>query len=126
MDLEGYQFYVVGSALYKKEPRDVDIFAVMDDWHFKSIFKITGSGLINNQESSVWREQNLGAIRVLQSIFPKLIPIDFKYIPRSILWDPKLKVDITTRPETWGIGFPNLTKHQDEMKYAGKINSDRR
>ena len=113
-----YQFYVVGSALYKKEPRDVDIYGVMDDVFFKAVFDLKGEELsrhnfseLNKQKIALWRKENTGATRILQFIFPELIPIDFKFIPRSMLGEPYKAITLTRRPETWGIGFPNLANH---------------
>ena len=115
------EFYIVGSALSEKEPRDVDMFGVMDDGLFKSLFFMTADEFHEQRRGSggkpwspglnKWKEQTLGAIRVLQFIFPQLVPLDFKYLPESLLQEPCRKIDVTAAPESWGIGFPNLEEH---------------
>lgn len=113
------EFYIVGSALNKKEPRDVDMFGVMDDGHFKSLFGMTADEFQEQRSGGkawgpgleTWKEETLGAIRVLQHVFPQLVPLDFKFLPESLLQEPCRKIDITAPPESWGIGFPNLEEH---------------
>lgn len=112
------EFYIVGSALSEEEPRDVDMYGVMDDILFKSVFGMTAeefqeqrrSGKVWGSELTKWKEETIGAIRVLQYVFPQLIPLDFKYLPESLLQEPCRKIDITASPESWDIGFPNLEK----------------
>lgn len=112
------EFYIVGSALTKKEPRDVDMYGVMKDPVFKAIFGMT-AGEFEKQRSGgeawgpeliKWKDETIGAIRALQFVFPQLVPLDFKYLPESLLQEPYRKIDITASPESWGIGFPNLEK----------------
>jgi len=107
------KFYIVGSALSKEEPRDIDICGVMEDWHFKSVFDLTVEELSRTKRlgNGKWRLENLGAIRILQYVFPELVPIDFKFMPKSLLYEPYKEIDITLSPEKWGIGFPNLENH---------------
>ena len=119
------EFYIVGSALTKKEPRDVDLYGVMDDWLFENLFSMDIANFqdwrrrAHNAPPNTyipkpfisWKNHVLGAIRVLQYVFPDLVPLDFKIIPRSLLQEPNKKIDITTKPETWGIGLPNLEAH---------------
>jgi len=115
-------FYIVGSALSEKEPRDVDIYGVMDDVLFKTQYLPPAEFMKEWRKGRKaeetwpagmkrWIYEGLGAVRVMQMIFPELVPIDFKFIPRSLLQEPNLEVDITKPPSTWGIGFPNLMKH---------------
>jgi len=111
------EFYIVGSALSKKEPRDVDMYGVMKDPVFKSVFGMTATEFeeqrsgARGSELSKWKDETIGTIRVLQFVFPQLVPLDFKYLPESLLQKPYQKIDITKSPETWGIGFPNLERH---------------
>lgn len=116
-----FEFYIVGSAL-SDSPRDTDILCVMDDHYFKTVFKLdvnTFKFLLNNnldQEGLMenWKRECTGATRILQTVFSMLVPIDFKFIPRSLLLEPYREVDLTTPPCEWGIAFPDLTKHVDE------------
>ena len=120
------EFYIVGSALTEKEPRDVDMFGVMEDSVFRSNFGMTvrefekqrraeeiGIPLVEKAPGTMkmWKEQTMGALRALQFIFPQLVPLDFKYLPESLLHEPCRRIDITAPPESWGIGFPNLENH---------------
>ncbi len=113
------EFYIVGSALTEKEPRDVDMYGVMEDCTFKSNFGMTArefeeqrsSGKAWGPELTHWKNETVGALRALQFVFPQLVPLDFKYLPESLLSEPCRKIDITASPETWDIGFPNLDKH---------------
>lgn len=109
------KFYIVGSALSKKEPRDIDMCGVMDDVLFKAVYGLADEDFDGQQWrlDTRWKAENLGAIRVLQFVFPQLIPLDFKFTPESILREPYKEVDITTSPETWGIGLPNLERPGD-------------
>lgn len=107
------KFYIVGSALAQEEPRDIDLCGVMEDYLFKSTFDLTAEELGRTQKlgNKKWRLENLGAIRVLQYVFQELVPIDFKFIPESLLYEPYKEVDITLSPQDWGIRFPNLENH---------------
>ena len=120
------KFYIVGSALTEKEPRDVDMFGVMEDFVFKSNYGMTAKefedqcrgfeqipngGKPWSPEFIKWKEETIGALRALQFIFPQLVPLDFKYLPESLLHEPCRRIDITAPPESWGIGFPNLENH---------------
>ena len=120
------EFYIVGSALTEKEPRDVDMYGIMKDWTFKANFGMTArefeeqrrSGKVWGPELTSWKDETIGALRALQFVFPQLVPLDFKYLPESLFYegsekDPSRKIDITAAPETWGIGFPNLENHND-------------
>lgn len=117
------QFYVVGSALYKKHPRDVDLLGVMDDMHFKTVFGMAADEFLEQRRSGEewgsnllkWKEQTLGATRVLQFIFPELVPIDFKIIPRSLLREPHREVNMTMPTITWRIGLPDLSLQVKEF-----------
>ena len=121
------EFYIVGSALTEKEPRDVDMYGVMEDSTFRSNFGMTArefeeqrsSGRLWGPELTKWKEETIGALRALQYVFPQLVPLDFKYIPESLFYEaeaePSRRIDITTRPETWGIGFPRLENHDDAL-----------
>jgi len=116
---EDMEFYIVGSALSEKEPRDVDMYGVMKDSVFKAIFGMTATefeeqrsgGKAWGPELTKWKDETLGAIRVLQFVFPQLMPLDFKYLPESLLQEPYRKIDIRSSPESWGIGLPNLERH---------------
>jgi hypothetical protein len=117
--LEAMQFYVVGSALHKKRPRDVDLCGVLDDGHFKETFGMDPEEFallyrmkedLDNEGMLKWRNECLGATRILQSVFPELVPIDFKFIPRSLLHEPNQEVDLTLPTMTWRIGLPDLTR----------------
>lgn len=112
------EFYIVGSALTEEEPRDVDMFGVMGDATFRVIFDMTPEEFTDMRDNEPWdpvlvkwEAQNIGAIRAMQFIFPQLVPIDFKYLPKSLLHEPCRRVKITAPPESWGIGFPNLENH---------------
>jgi len=114
------KFYVVGSALNKKFPRDIDLFGVMDDMHFEGTYGLAPDEfalLYDIDEETVdqdmlkWRCECLGAVRVLQFVFPELVPIDFKFIPRSLLKEPYREVNMSMPTITWRIGFPDLTQH---------------
>ena len=113
------EFYIVGSALSKKMPRDVDMFGVMDDGLFESYFGMTADEFEEKRiggedwgpDLEKWKEHTIGAIRVLQHVFPQLVPLDFKFLPESLLQEPCRKIDITSPPKSWGIGFPNLEEH---------------
>ena len=120
------KFYIVGSALTEKEPRDVDMFGVMEDSVFKSHYGMTakefedqcrgyeqipGDGKPWSPELTKWKEETMGDLRALQFIFPQLVPLDFKYLPESLLQEPNRRIDITASPRTWGIGLPNLENH---------------
>jgi len=116
------RFYVVGSALHKKKPRDTDLLGVLEDAVFRSNFDLEPEefALLHEMDEDTvgndmlkWRSECLGAIRVLQFIFPELVPIDFKYIPRSLLREPYREVDITAPTSTWGIGRPDLAGHKN-------------
>lgn len=105
------KFYIIGSALSQEEPRDIDMCGVMEDRLFKAVFGLTSEEFSNEHwrsEQTRVRVENLGAIRVLQYVFPQLVPLDFKFIPESLLHEPYKEVDIATSPDTWGIGLPNL------------------
>ncbi|KKN41110.1 hypothetical protein LCGC14_0726710 [marine sediment metagenome] len=114
------KFYIVGSALTKKEPRDIDLYGVIEDPVFRANFDMTaeqfqiirrhaeGPTRSLNPDFLKWRNQCLGAIRVLQFVYPDLVPLDFKFIPASLLQEPYKEIDITAPPESWGIGLPNL------------------
>jgi len=94
------------------------MYGVMEDCTFEANFGMTAeefqeqrrSGKVWGSELTKWKEETIGAIRVLQYVFPQLIPLDFKYLPESLLQEPCRKIDITVSPESWGIGFPNLEK----------------
>ena len=116
------EFYIVGSSLTEEEPRDVDMYGVMEDSVFRSNFGMTADEFEEQRSSggkawvelAKWEEQNMGALRALQYVFPQLVPLDFKYLPESLLHEPCRKIDITAPPESWGIGFPNLENHAVE------------
>ena len=120
--MNAMRFYVVGSALNKKYPRDIDLFGVMDDRHFEATYGLAPEefGVLHeldeetvDQDMMKWRYECLGAVRVLQFVFPELVPIDFKFIPRSLLREPNREVDMTLPTFTWRIGFPDLAEHHD-------------
>ena len=128
------EFYIVGSALTEEEPRDVDMFGVMEDTVFRANFGMTaeefegqrsgceqipGGGKPWSPELIKWKEQTMGALRALQYVFPQLVPLDFKYLPDSLLHEPCRKIDITAPPGSWGIGFPNLENH-DVKEVSGR------
>ena len=95
------KFYIFGSALWKKTPRDVDMAGVMDDNHFERTYDLTCKrGL------SKWKNQTMGATRVLQFMFPELVPIDFSFMSESELREPNREVDLATPTKDWGIGWP--------------------
>ncbi len=109
------KFYIVGSALTTDKPRDVDLVAVIEDKLFKSLFDMNAKEFIDEDKDGPWSEGRIrwgyecsGAKRVLQYVFPELTPIDFKIIPRSLLREPNREIDLTSSPDSWGIGFPGL------------------
>jgi len=116
-----YEYYIVGSALTKKEPRDIDMFGIMDDFLFTATFHLEPEEfsllleLGEDIQKDRWRDECTGATRVLQSMYSQIIPLDFKWLPRSILQKPYKEIDLTKAPETWGIGLPNLLKHDDSL-----------
>ncbi len=117
------EFYIVGSALNEEEPRDVDMFGVMEDPVFKANFGMTAREFEEQRSSggkawgfelTKWKEQTMGALRALREDILQLVPLDFKYLPKSLLHEPCRKIKITAPPESWGIGLPNLENHAVE------------
>jgi len=88
------KFYIVGSTL-KSDPRDCDLLGVMDDDHFLSVYGLTPEQFMEEGRTSEWspgqikwKDECIGAIRILQELLPDRVPIDFKFIPESLLREP--------------------------------------
>ncbi|GEM_PF-7081811 len=111
------RFFIGGSALFKNNPKDVDILAVVDDKEFEELFDMDAEEFGDEDRDGPWKEgrkrwgyECSGAKRVLQYVFPELIPIDFKIIPVSMLFEPNKEIDFTAPTSTWGISFPKSVK----------------
>ncbi len=106
------KFYIVGSALEDDAPRDTDLLGVVEDHHFKDLFDMDAEEFSDEDKKGPWSEGRIrwgyecsGAKRVLQYVFPRLVPIDFKIIPRSLLREPTREIDLTSSSDSWGVGF---------------------
>ena len=119
------KFYIVGSALSKKAPRDIDMYGVMDEQLFEGVFGLTAErfqywrriehtappNTYINPNFVKWQDHVLGATRVLQFVYPGLVPLDFKFLPESLLQEPNKEIDISTSPTSWGINLPKIGSH---------------
>jgi len=100
----------------------------MEDPHFRAVFGLEADELAllyEMGEDTVdgdmrrWRAECLGATRVLQHVFPELVPIDFKILPRSLLHEPNREVDVTAPTSTWGVGRPDLCGQAEQLRPGG-------
>lgn len=101
MELKVLRFFLVGSALEKEDPRDYDLMGVMEDDHFRAVFGMDGAEFMQQKKSGdwskdmwKWKDQTIGAIRLLQALMPEKVPIDFKFIPESLLLEPNMELTL--------------------------------
>lgn len=94
------KFYIVGSTL-KSDPRDFDLLGVMDDDHFLAVYGLTPERFLEEGRPGEWspgrikwKDECIGATRILQELLPDRIPIDFKFIPKSLLREPNKPISL--------------------------------
>ena len=89
------RFYVVGSTLTRADPRDFDLLGVMEDDHFQAVYGLTAEQFLEEGRTGEWspgrvkwKDECIGATRILQELLPDRVSIDFKIIPESLLREP--------------------------------------
>jgi len=94
------RFYIVGSAVTgKKEPRDLDIMAVMKNSDFEFIFGMSHEQFNEEHRKNhslkitKWHHMNEGARLVLSQLYDKRF-IDFKFACESMLYGRKKKITL--------------------------------
>lgn len=101
----GYmRFYVVGSTLTKRDPRDFDLLGAMDDDRFQAVYGLTPEQFLEEGRSGEWspgrikwKDECIGATRIIQELLPHRVPIDFKFIPESLLREHNKPISLRAR-----------------------------
>lgn len=92
-----YPFYLVGSALRKPNPRDVDLLCVLPDSSFRRAFmnpiRWTEEGETGNWSPRRWTWARKTVKECHRIARETRLNIDFRYIPESALRKPHLRLD---------------------------------
>ncbi len=89
------RFCVVGSTLSRPDPRDFDLLGVIEDDQFKACYGLTLEQFLEEGGTGEWSKGHwrwaaecVGATSILQELLPERVPIDFKFIPESLIMEP--------------------------------------
>jgi hypothetical protein len=86
--LQKYPVIIVGSVLYKNNPRDIDIICVIPDSSFKKFFGIGANKWIKEGKTGAWSKERFRwsdiSIKTSKTLSKRMKNnVDFKFVPKS-------------------------------------------